>query len=542
MFSRLFGEGLTNSKDPRRVGYVVVLLLLILSAWGVVAYKLYVLDYPLEGLVPGASYKVDVNLEVTGHGDEISVTTYLPRSDSRQYISGEENSSGLFNTSIENDGLNRRVFWGAEDVQGRQKIRYSYSVEAKHVKYKIPDELSIPHGYPEDVHTYLQATHAIQVDDPLIAETVHELFPDGVPTVSNAVKTIHRYLQDDFENKNFSGFTDALTALKLGEASCNGKSRLFAAISRKLGIPARLVGGLILESGNKRTSHQWVEVYVAGHWVPFDTINDHYAEIPDNFLALYYGDHVLFKHTSNINFNYSFNTIKRLVPQRDALARFDGSAFNIINLYEVFEQVGISQDLLKIILMIPVGAIVVVFFRNVIGLETFGTFLPALIAAAARETGLLWGMVGFVLIILISSSVRRLLDWLQLLHSPKMAIMLTVVVITMMSVTVASVHNNLFELAHVTLFPIAVLAITAERFAIIESEQGSLKAFKITLATIVVICGCYFVMDSMFLQSMILVFPELLLIVIVLNLWLGKWTGMRVSEFIRFRKLIFMRG
>jgi len=528
--------------DVRHYAFVALIVSLLAAAWGIMAYKLYVLDYPLAGLIPATSYQVDVNIETTGHGDDISIQTYLPRSDSRQHISAEGNSSGRFNISIENDELNRIAHWNTENSQGLQNIRYSYSVEAKHIRYAIPSDMAIPHSYPEDIQPYLAETAGIQVNDPDIEEALQKLFPGGPLTILNAVTTIHRHLQDDFANKNFSGFTDAITALKLGEASCNGKSRLFAAFARKLGIPARLVGGLIMKAGNKRTSHQWVEIYIAGHWVPFDTINDHFADIPANFLTLYYGDLSLFKRTSNVNFNYSFNMIKRLVPQRDALDSLDQSGFNIFNLYSVFEQVGISQNLLKIILMIPLGALVVVIFRNVIGLETFGTFLPALIAAAARETGLLWGLVGFVLIILISSSVRKVLDWMQLLHSPKMAIMLSTVVIVMMSVTVLSVHFNMFELAHVTLFPIAILAITAERFAIIESEQGSLKAFKITFTTLIVISACYIVMDSLFLQSMILAFPEMLLVIIALNLWLGKWIGMRVTEFFRFRKLIFAKG
>ena len=49
-------------------------------------------------------------------------------------------------------------------------------------------------------------------------------------------------------------------------------------------------------------------------------------------------------------------------------------------------------------------------------------------------------------------------------------------------------------------------------------------------------------MDSLFLQSMFLAFPELLLVVIALNMWLGKWIGIRLMEFIRFRKLIFRQG
>jgi len=37
----------------------------------------------------------------------------------------------------------------------------------------------------------------------------------------------------------------------------------------------------------------------------------------------------------------------------------------------------------------------------------------------------------------------------------------------------------------------------------------------------------------------VLAFPELLLMLIALNMWLGKWIGMRVSEFVRFRRLIW---
>jgi len=55
----------------------------------------------------------------------------------------------------------------------------------------------------------------------------------------------------------------------------------------------------------------------------------------------------------------------------------------------------------------------------------------------------------------------------------------------------------------------------------------------------VVIAGCYVIMDSLFLQSVTLAFPEVLMLVIALNLWLGKWIGLRFSEFIRFRHLIF---
>jgi len=522
----------------RRKVYLSLLGLLLLLPVGTITYKLAALDYSLDSLFPAVSYQVDINIEATGHGQDMQIRTYLPQSDVRQTISNEENSSANFTYTLQTDALNRIATWQADNAEGHYAIRSTFSVRARHFQYHIPRDLPLPTGQPASMQEYLAAEPGVQVNDPLIAGLLSQLFPEGTPSFYQAVYRIHRHLQDNFANRKFSGYTDALTALKLGEASCNGKSRLFVALARKLNIPARLVGGLIMESGSKRVSHQWVELYINGYWVPFDTINDHFAEIPAHYLTLYYGDQVLFTHSSNINFKYQFNMRKQLVPKWEMQESLGDSAFNIFNVYTLFNKIGISQNLLKILLMIPIGALVVVIFRNIIGIETFGTFLPALIAAAARETGLLWGIIGFIAIILTVSVLRKLLDWLQLLHSPKMAIMLTSVVTIMLVMTVASVNLGLLELAHITLFPIAIMAITAERFAIVESEQGFIKALTITLSTIVVIAAAYAVMDSLFLQSIILAFPETLLIIIALNLWLGRWIGMRVSEYARFRHLL----
>jgi len=523
----------------RRFFFLTLFSLLIAAPLGLISYKLLVLDYRMADLIPATSYHVDINMAVDGHGDDIHMRTYLPKSDPRQHVTEETQTSGDFRLDISSDPLNRIATWKAEAVKGPQSVHYSFAVQAQHVQYRIPTDLQIPKSYPPQLAHYLRAEEGVQVNDPLIDEAIDKIIPRRDVPVLELLTRMHRYLQDELKNKNFSGYTDAITAYKLGEASCNGKGRLFVAMARKMNLPARSVSGLIMKSGSKRVSHQWVEIYVNGYWVPFDTINDHFAELPANFLTLYYGDEVLFRHSRNINFQYSFQITKKLVPKSSLREHIGDSMLNIANLYQTFESIGISQNLLKIILMIPFGALVTVIFRNVIGIETFGTFLPALIASAARDTGLLWGAIGFVMVIVLTALIRRGMDWLQLLHSPKMAILLTSVVMIILGATVLSVQFGLGQLAHLSLFPIAILAITAERFAIFEAEQGLYKAARVTVATLVVIAAAYAVMESQFLQSMVLAFPELLFVLIALNMWLGKWIGMRISEFFRFRKLIW---
>jgi len=523
----------------KREGYYRLALLASLAIpAALIGFKLLVLHYPLDSLVPVRSYRVDLGMGVDGHGEDVSISAYVPQTDSRQTIIGEQNTVGPFVFAMTAEGVNRTATWNAEALTGHHDMLYTYSVQARHVRYVIPESLTIPTSYPEHLQQYLGAAEGIQVNAPLIAKTLSELVPEDQPTILSALTRIHRYVQDKLENRNFSGYTDALTALKLGEASCNGKGRLFAALARRLNLPTRLVGGIIMTQGTKRTSHQWVEVYVNGHWVPFDAINDHFAEIPDNFLTLYYGDLVLFRHSANVNFQYFFKVTRRLVAQPESKTVAQASLLNFMNLYGLFERLGISQNLLKIILMLPFGALATTLLRNVVGLQTFGTFLPALIAAAARETGLFWGYVGFIVIILISLLVRRVLDELALLHTPKMEIMMTVVVIVMMVLAVAGVHLGFMDLAHVTLFPIALTAITAERFAVLQTEQGLGKALTVLGVTLLAVGACYQVMELLVLQSMVLVLPETLLLVIALNLWLGRWTGIRMMEFVRFRHLL----
>ncbi len=94
-------------------------------------------------------------------------------------------------------------------------------------------------------------------------------------------------------------------------------------------------------------------------------------------------------------------------------------------------------------------------------------------------------------------------------------------------------------LAHVTFFPIAVLAITAERFYLSLTEQGTTTAIKELGGTLFVMLACYVVMNSLALQVLVIGFPEILLLVVAANVYLGRWVGVRLLEYRRFRRLLF---
>jgi len=49
---------------------------------------------------------------------------------------------------------------------------------------------------------------------------------------------------------------------------------------------------------------------------------------------------------------------------------------------------------------------------------------------------------------------------------------------------------------------------------------------------------CYWVVEWQFLQNLMLSYPEIILLLIVVNFLLGKWTGLRLFEYIRFREVM----
>src|SRR5262249_49540833 len=87
-----------------------------------------------------------------------------------------------------------------------------------------------------------------------------------------------------------------------------------------------------------------------------------------------------------------------------------------------------EQHLVRFLLLLPAAALVICIYRNVIGIESFGTFAPALIGLAFRDLRSLPGILIFVSVVLVGWLLRRVLARFHLLQVPRTALMLSLVV------------------------------------------------------------------------------------------------------------------
>jgi hypothetical protein len=196
------------------------------------------------------------------------------------------------------------------------------------------------------------------------------------------------------------------------------------------------------------------------------------------------------------------------------------------------------QEVYRVLLMIPVGAFLLVLLRGFIGIKTFGTFMPVLIALAFRETELGWGVVLFLTIITLGLAVRFYLERLQLQMVPRVAAVLTIVVFLMLCLSILSHRLNLERGLSVALFPMVILTMTIERMSVVWEERGAGEAIEQGLGSLLVAVLAYLAMSNAWVEHWFFIFPELLLVLLAGSLLMGRYTGYRLLELWRFRALI----
>jgi len=331
--------------------------LLIAVCLFIVFWRLSTVGSEMNALLPERHYQFMVDMQLQGHGEDVSIRMTLPIETSRQSVRDESVKSSSFPFSIESGQGVRYGVWAGRQISGQQKLGYACTVRTSHERYELAPSLTIPESYPSEVQPDLLSTETIQSDSKEIALLFEKIVPaQERNNITAIIRHVYDYCYATIKPVKITGTTDALTCLRMGEASCGGKSRLFAALLRHAGIPTRLVGGLILKDSTWTSSHLWDEVWIAGRWIPFCTLNDYFAEKPMRYLILYYGELPLIKHTRDINFRYAF-TAKPILAAPADTAGLTG----LLNLWGLFDQVHLPIELLKVILLFPVGALVVVF-------------------------------------------------------------------------------------------------------------------------------------------------------------------------------------
>ena len=83
-----------------------------------------------------------------------------------------------------------------------------------------------------------------------------------------------------------------------------------------------------------------------------------------------------------------------------------------------------------------------------------------------------------------------------------------------------------------------VLTMIVERMSILWEEVGPWQAIKEGVLTLMVSVCVYFIITQSIVEHIVFVFPEVLIILLGLLLLVGRYTGYRLLEFLRFKSMV----
>ena len=186
---------------------------------------------------------------------------------------------------------------------------------------------------------------------------------------------------------------------------------------------------------------------------------------------------------------------------------------------------------------LPIGVLIVVFLRIIVGLKTSGTFMPVLIATAFLQTNLIVGLIGFIAIVGIGLIIRSWLSRLNLLLVARISTVIIAVIGIIGTLSFIMYKVGLADGIKITFFPMIILSWTIERMSILWEEEGYKEVFVQGGGSLLVAIIAYLAMNNINIQHITFNFLGLQLIILALVLLIGNYTGYRLSELKRFKPL-----
>ena len=497
------------------------LLCTALAAVGLLmfAYKTLILGFPPAPDQRAEIWRADLKVSFVASGKPVKVSLAIPETTDQFAIVDQSFVSPGYGFSTVPDDLNRHAVFTSRADTGERTIYYR-AVFQKTSERPSKKKASRPKiGKVRFKDEQLIAAQAI----------VDRLWKQSADEESFVSLVLDRVRQ--------GGRSNELRLLLNAHSSTRQRMQLAADLIRLSRIPARSVHGLPLDNPRRHTGFQhWIEVFIDDAWQPFDP-KDGRRQAPADAVPWWRGTAPLVKVEGATDIKTDVATSHDFeVALHSAMihGREKHSAFVEFSILSLPIQI---RAVYQILLAVPIGIMVLVILRNVVGMKTFGTFMPVLMAMAFRQTDLMWGVVMFTIVCAIGLMVRFYLERLKLLLVPRLAAVVIVVIGIMAILSVFSYKLGFDRGLSVALFPIVILAMTIERMSIVWDERGPRESFQQASGSLAVAAICYLMMNLDIVRHLFFVFPELLLVVLAATLLLGRYSGYRLVELPRFKVL-----
>lgn len=200
---------------------------------------------------------------------------------------------------------------------------------------------------------------------------------------------------------------------------------------------------------------------------------------------------------------------------------------------------GLPANMVVLLLLFPIIASIVAFSRHIIGLKGYGIYIPAVLSVAFASTGIVTGVVVFIAVLTSALLTRSIIKHFKLPILPRTAMLLLGVSVACLALLLITAVLKVDLVLNISIFPLLIIILLTENFMETQLFNSQKEALSITFETLLIAVCCSLLISSEALQKFVVLRPEITLLGVgILNLAIGRYTGLRVLEFMRFKDLI----
>jgi hypothetical protein len=209
------------------------------------------------------------------------------------------------------------------------------------------------------------------------------------------------------------------------------------------------------------------------------------------------------------------------------------------NLVGIMANNGVSRETIALLLLLPVIATLISVMHYIIGVSGYGIFMPTMMAVVLMSTGVGGGLVLFASILGISVLSNLILKRLKLHFWPARSMGLMMISVVVFGLMVASSYLKIVDIKNMSIYPVLFMILLSEEFVRTQLAKSKKEAVSLTIGTLVLAIFGAVVLKTNGVQQLVLTYPEItILIVVVVNVLVGNYKGIRLTEIKRFKNAI----
>jgi len=202
-------------------------------------------------------------------------------------------------------------------------------------------------------------------------------------------------------------------------------------------------------------------------------------------------------------------------------------------------QAGVPANTIILVLLVPFLATIFVFVRQILGLPTLDMWVSIALTITLITTGAAPGIFLLAIIFFASTVARFLLQWVKIMQLSKHALSLLIVSLFVFGALFASAYYGILSIRDLSIFPILLAILLSEEIFALQLSRGAQQTIFIT-ATTGALGVIGFILASMgTVRNFLILYPEIILLLIPINILMGRYFGLRLSEMIRFKRLSY---